>query len=155
MSKRRILVHVSGSWVLDQWAGPAAIWRRECGPGVDYCVLWPLASRGEIITNIGFIADTRGVAAEGWEQTGLVRDLVTWSRSQINWEYEVTTRGAQTHSPPKSQRHGPGLGNWLGLKQFVFFVKSYEGKEHLVQLWVCSSSDGIGPAFGYGHNRFR
>ena len=39
----------------------AAVW-----PGVDYCVLWPLASRGEIITNIGFIADTRGVTGE-WE----------------------------------------------------------------------------------------
>ena len=37
-----------------------------CVAGVDYCVLWPLASRGEIITNIGFIADTRGVTGE-WE----------------------------------------------------------------------------------------
>ena len=46
------------SWPGDDLA--AGVW-----PGVDYCVLWPLASRGEIITNIGFIADTRGVAAEG------------------------------------------------------------------------------------------
>ena len=42
----------------------AGVW-----PGVDYCVLWPLASRGEIITNIGFIADTRGVTGESEVKT--------------------------------------------------------------------------------------
>ena len=41
---------------------------------MDYCVLWPLASRGEIITNTGFIADTRGVTGGGCEKIGRKRD---------------------------------------------------------------------------------
>ena len=88
---------------------------------------------------------SRGVC----EKTGLVRE---WKHGAVEQKSDQlragsdNTHAAQTHYPLNPRDTALAWGTWLGLKQFVFFVKSYEGKEHLVQLLVCSSSAAMGLA---------
>ena len=82
---------------------------------------------------------SRGVC----EETGLVGEwkhgTEVRSTESMKWQHSSSTDSLRPYT-------ALAWGTWLGLKQFVFFVKSYEGKEHLVQLWVCSSSAAMGLA---------